>query len=143
MYILFLFRNDSQSFAIPSTNLEFASLCLRNALTLVEFHARELAKKKETDAAEKPNESTTPADNWTEMPERSECSPSKPPTQQTMNNLMCAILAAYSYVQMCLGEYVLALKYASQLIAVDSLPDAYALVSCQIASLSLWNLWYY
>lgn len=122
--------NDSQSCAIPSTNLEFASLCLRNALTLVEFHAREF-KQKETN-----NTTTTDADktkesipsNWHETPERSECSPSKPPTQQTMNNLMCAILAAYSYVQIKLGEYVLALKYAQQLIALECLPDAYALV---------------
>lgn len=43
-----------------------------------------------------------------------------------MNNLMCATLAASSYVQICLGEYVLALKNARQLIAVDKLPDAYA-----------------
>lgn len=128
-------RNDSQSFAIPSTNLEFASLCLRNALTLVEFHAREF-KQKETTAAAASDAGDTTNESWYEIPEKSECSPSKPPTQLTMNNLMCAILAAYSYVQICLGEYVLALKYATQLIAIETLPDAYALVPSFVSILS-------
>lgn len=60
------------------------------------------------------------------MAEKSECSPSKPPTQQTINNLLCAILAAFSYVQICLGDYLLALKHANQLIMLEVLPDAYA-----------------
>lgn len=113
IFFCFVFSDDSQSFAIPSTNLEFASLCLRNALTLVEHHAREFKINKTTASG-------------IGRVEKSECSPSKPPTQQTFNNLFCAILAAYSYVQICLGEYMLALENANKLIQLEYLPDAYA-----------------
>lgn len=40
--------------------------------------------------------------------------------------LKYAVLAAYSYVQICLGEYLLALKYGQELARTPNLPDAYA-----------------
>lgn len=40
--------------------------------------------------------------------------------------LKYAVLAAYSYVQICLGEYLLALKYGQELASTPNLPDAYA-----------------
>lgn len=110
----FTHRDESQSFAIPSTNLEFASLCLRNALTLLEGHSGEFKA------------ATEQYDNWQTIVEKSECNPSKPLTLNTFNKLKCAVLAAYSYVQICLGEYLLALKYAKELLQLTYLPDAYA-----------------
>lgn len=52
-------------------------------------------------------------------------SPSRGLTQATFAQLKCAILAAYSYVQIHLGEYVLALRHAQELVSLPNLPDAY------------------
>lgn len=120
--IIKLFISDeSQSFAIPSPNLEFASLCLRNALTLVEYHTNEFKVQLNT-----PPATTSATADWTNISEKSQCNPSKPLTINTFNKLKCAVLTAYSYVQLCLGEYLLALNYAKELIKLPYLPDAYA-----------------
>lgn len=145
--------DQSQSFAIPSTNLEFASLCLRNAWTLVDFHASAfkaranaasaatLAADAEPAAmatatgstsatqapAQQPTKTATTTTADAPAPdEKSECNPSKPLSEHSMHNLRCAVLAASAYVQICLGEYLLALDYARKLSQLDQLPDVYA-----------------
>lgn len=136
--------DQSQSFAIPSTNLEFASLCLRNAWTLVDFHANEFKARAAAAAATATTTATAsdanPAAGTTSgsaasagsaplaqvADEKPECSPSKPLIAQSMHNLRCAVLAASAYVQICLGEYLLALDYARKLAQLEQLPDVYA-----------------
>lgn len=98
--------------------MEFASLCLRNALTLVDYHTNEFKIQSSSPA-------TSNAD-WTKNSEKSQCNPSKPLTINTFNKLKCAVLTACSYVQLCLGEYLLALNYAKELTKLPYLPDAYA-----------------
>lgn len=116
----FFFRDDSQSFGIPSTNLEFASLCLRNSLALIISYENDFVQTADS------SETIKNPENWKKISEKSQCNPSKPLTKLTFDKLKCAVLTAYSYVQLSLGEYTLALKYAKELIQLDYLPDAYA-----------------
>ncbi|XP_037027888.1 CCR4-NOT transcription complex subunit 10 [Bradysia coprophila] len=110
--------DESQSFAIPSTNLEFASLCLRNTITLIDHHCNEIKK----------TPSTAANTDWTQIDERNQCNPSKPLNMNTINKLKCAALCKFSYVQLCLGEYLLALKSAKELLQLTYLPDVHAML---------------
>lgn len=110
--------DPTELFAIPNTNLEFASLCLRNALALVEHIENDFKLN-----AAKPDASSS---KLHQNNERTQCNPSKALTQNTFQKLKYAVLAAYSYVQISLGEYLLALKYAQELLKMPSLPDPYA-----------------
>lgn len=110
--------DQSQSCAIPGTNLEFASLCLRNASTLVEYHAVEFFRDSEDGVSDTSASETSSA--------RTACHPSRPLAEQSFRSLRCAVLAASAYVQICLGEYQVALEYARKLAQLDQLPDAYA-----------------
>ncbi|KAG5672639.1 CCR4-NOT transcription complex subunit 10-B [Polypedilum vanderplanki] len=97
---------QSSSSAIPSPNLEFASLCLRNALTLVE-HCRQLL---------------------TTVDEEVTCNPSKPLTKTSIEKLQLHILTASSYVALCLGDYTLALYHARELLKIENLPDTHKMM---------------
>lgn len=113
------YSDPNVSFAIPNTNLEFASLCLRNALELV-LHIENDFKL----GPGKPESTSKLQQNS----ERTQSNPSKGLTQHTFQKLKCAVLAAYSYVQISLGEYLLALKQAQELLKMPNLPDPYAYV---------------
>lgn len=109
-----MYRKAHQSFAIPTPTIEFAALCLRNAVTLIEYHANQLKNKKMSDE-----------DDVTED-EKIPCNPSSPLNRESFNKLHVAILAAYSYVLLSIGDYVMALKYGKALLAIENLPDSYA-----------------
>lgn len=111
----FGFSDENESFAIPNTNLEFASLCLRNALTLIEHYESEFKTNDE-------NETNKDDDDEPIIP----CNPSQALTRNSFQQLKYAVLAAYSYVLISLGDYLLALKYGQQLASTSDLPDAYA-----------------
>lgn len=113
----FNFRDPNELFAIPNTTLEFASLCLRNALALVEHIENDF----KLNAAKADGTSKLHQNN-----ERTQCNPSKALTYNTFQKLKYAVLAAYSYVQISLGEYLLSLKYAQELLKMPELPDPYA-----------------
>ncbi|XP_058451693.1 CCR4-NOT transcription complex subunit 10 [Malaya genurostris] len=110
------FNNEEQSSAIPSTTLEFASLCLRNAITLIDYHTKELAKQAEMSDKPVP---------WEKMYEGVPCNPCKPLKPANLEKLRIATLSAYSYVLLCLGEFTLALKYAQQMLTINDLPETY------------------
>ncbi|XP_055595333.1 CCR4-NOT transcription complex subunit 10 [Uranotaenia lowii] len=110
------FNSEEQSAAIPGTSLEFASLCLRNAVTLVEYHLEVMVKQME--AAEKP----VP---WDKVYEGVPCNPSKPMKQAGLEKLRIAVLSAYSYVLLSLGEYTLALRYAKETLTIPNLPETH------------------
>lgn len=91
---------------------------MRNALTLVEHFQRQFDWKSDLQMPSKYN--------WEEITETAPCNPSKSLTLDAFMQLKYAVLAAYSYVQICLGEYLLALKYGQELASIPNLPDAYA-----------------
>lgn len=92
-------------------------MCLRNALALVEHIESDFKL-----SAAKPDSTSKLNSN----DERTQCNPSKALTQNAFLKLKYAVLAAYSYVEICLGEYILALDHAQDLLKVPNLPDPYA-----------------
>lgn len=110
------FNIADQSAAIPNTTLEFASLCLRNAVNLIEFHTGELARHAQV--ADKPV-------SWDKVYEGVPCNPSKPLKPANLEKLKIATLSAYSYVLLSLGEYTLALKFAQENLAMHDLPETH------------------
>lgn len=115
--LFFFYRDPTESFAIPNTNLEFASHCLRNALALVEHIENDF----NVSASKMDSTSKLSSNN-----ERTQCNPSKALSHGAFLKLKYAVLAAYSYVQISLGEYLLALKNAQELLKMQDLPDPYA-----------------
>lgn len=107
---------EHQSFVVPSPTIEFAALCLRNAVALVEFYAD---KRKEIFKDDNKNG---------RQPDGINCEPSRPLTKAAFEKLQCAVLAAYSYVLLAIGDFVLALKYGKELLAVENLPESYAVL---------------
>lgn len=62
------------------------------------------------------------------------------PSQCTINenlNLKISILAASSYISLCLGDYVPALEYAKSLLSIKNLPGAHWLLGNLYAAESL------
>lgn len=99
---------EHQSYAIPTPSIEFAVVCLRNAVAIVEFFA---AKHMKDDSVEKIN-----------------CDPSQPMTRAAFERLHFAVLAAYSYTLLAIGDFVLALKYGKDLLALENLPETYSVL---------------
>lgn len=133
--------SDEQSSAIPSPNLEFASLCLRNALTLINYYSS-LANSVETE--DKAGSSSINSEsfslfgnNWNKVGDGISCNPSKPLTKLAIDKLKVAILAASSYVGICLGDYTLALQYAKEMLATPHLPDTHKMLGYLYAAESL------
>uniref|UniRef100_G1NFG5 CCR4-NOT transcription complex subunit 10 n=1 Tax=Meleagris gallopavo TaxID=9103 RepID=G1NFG5_MELGA len=115
--------NDGQSSAIPVASMEFAAICLRNALLLLPEDQQE--PKQENGS--KPNNQLG---GNTENSESSEaCSnkshegdkfiaapPSSPLKKQELENLRCSILACSAYVALALGDNLMALNHADKLL---------------------------
>ncbi|XP_052579247.1 CCR4-NOT transcription complex subunit 10 isoform X6 [Peromyscus californicus insignis] len=116
--------NDGQSSAIPVASVEFAAICLRNALLLLPEEQQD--PKQETGSK---NSSSQLGGN-AESSEGSEtCSskshdgdkfipapPSSPLRKQELENLKCSILACSAYVALALGDNLMALNHADQLL---------------------------
>uniref|UniRef100_A0A8D8VMR5 CCR4-NOT transcription complex subunit 10 n=2 Tax=Cacopsylla melanoneura TaxID=428564 RepID=A0A8D8VMR5_9HEMI len=84
---------EAESYAIPVASLEFASLCLRNALVLC-----------------------SPAILHSPSP-----SPQSPSSETALADLQCCILAAAAYTSLCLGDPNVALGHASLLLSQPNL----------------------
>lgn len=130
-------NEESGSSAIPSPNLEFASLCLRNALTLVNYYSQ-LANAFESDG-DKASSSKSETfgmfgNNWNKVNESISCNPSKPLTKSAIDKLKLHILTASSYVSLTLGDYTLALQYAKDLIKMENLPDTHKMLGLLYAA---------
>lgn len=119
-------NDEPGSSAIPSPNLEFASLCLRNALTLVN-HYSQMASGFDFDGdkgATSKNETFGMfGNNWSKVNDSIPCNPSKPLTKAAIEKLRLHILTASSYVALTLGDYTLALQYARDMLKMENLPD--------------------
>lgn len=90
------------SYAIPNPNLEFATLCLSNALTLIR-KLEEVFKK--TRVASVP------------------CLPASVLTKEMLDKLKYTTLVNLSYSLIQLGEFKLALKYGEELLEEPNCPE--------------------
>uniref|UniRef100_Q9H9A5-4 Isoform 4 of CCR4-NOT transcription complex subunit 10 n=1 Tax=Homo sapiens TaxID=9606 RepID=Q9H9A5-4 len=96
--------NDGQSSAIPVASMEFAAICLRNALLLL---PEEQQDPKQENGAKNSNQ----LGGNTESSESSE-------------TCRCSILACSAYVALALGDNLMALNHAEALISLDRISDA-------------------
>ncbi|MBN3273549.1 CNO10 protein, partial [Polyodon spathula] len=115
--------NDGQSAAIPVASMEFAAICLRNALLL-------LPEDQQEAKSENGSKNSSQSGSVESSSEGSEaCSgkgqegdkfipspPSSPLRKQELENLRCSILACSSYVALALGDNLLALNHAEKLL---------------------------
>lgn len=115
--------SDGQSSAIPVASVEFAAICLRNALLL-------LPEEQQDPKQENGSKSSSQLGGNAESGESSEtCSskshdgdklipapPSSPLRKQELENLKCSILACSAYVALALGDNLMALNHADQLL---------------------------
>uniref|UniRef100_A0A8C9WCI7 CCR4-NOT transcription complex subunit 10 n=1 Tax=Scleropages formosus TaxID=113540 RepID=A0A8C9WCI7_SCLFO len=116
--------SDGQTAAIPVASMEFAAICLRNALLLLPEHQQQEPK------AENGSKNSSQSGSTESGSENSEsCSgkgqdgdkfvpapPSSPLKKQELENLRCSILACSAYVSLALGDNVLALSHAEKLL---------------------------
>ncbi|XP_054240668.1 CCR4-NOT transcription complex subunit 10 isoform X3 [Indicator indicator] len=114
--------NDGQSSAIPVASMEFAAICLRNALLL-------LPEDQQEPKQENGSKTSNQLGGNTENSESNEaCSkshdgdkfiaapPSSPLKKQELENLRCSILACSAYVALALGDNLMALNHADKLL---------------------------
>ncbi|XP_033754532.1 CCR4-NOT transcription complex subunit 10-like isoform X2 [Pecten maximus] len=101
--------------AIPAPNLEFAALCLKNALLLLRddpLNAQPTPTEDQDGVKTPPEMVLVPAP------------PGNPMRALEVANLRCSILAAAAYVSLCLYDYALALQHAENLLRQPRLSGA-------------------
>ncbi|XP_065837221.1 CCR4-NOT transcription complex subunit 10-like [Oscarella lobularis] len=92
--------------AMPTLSLEFANICLRNAWQLLPRERDGAAESAEQGGAANgasevyPSVHSIPPIKFSEVP-----------------SLKCSILACSAFISLCLGDYVMALEYGTQLLA--------------------------
>ncbi|CAD6233953.1 GSCOCG00007429001-RA-CDS, partial [Cotesia congregata] len=153
------YHTQSLAYAMPQPTLEFAMLCLKNALFTLSRSPYEEA----TDKSAKSMLITPPSSFLSEgntsagllssgstlatgIAEDSTTTPMNAGTtiqilqakwMSEAISLKIAILAASAYVSLCLGDYILALEHARMLLKIDSLPGAYKMLGNLYAAESL------
>ncbi|XP_005278756.2 CCR4-NOT transcription complex subunit 10 isoform X7 [Chrysemys picta bellii] len=115
--------NDGQSSAIPVASMEFAAICLRNALLLLPEDQQE---PKQENGSKTNNQLGGNAENNESNEACSSKShegdkfipapPSSPLRKQELENLRCSILACSAYVALALGDNLMALNHADKLL---------------------------
>ncbi|XP_076844617.1 CCR4-NOT transcription complex subunit 10 isoform X4 [Brachyhypopomus gauderio] len=116
--------SEGQSAAIPVASMEFAAICLRNALLLLPEHQQHEGKP---DNASKSSSQSGSTESGSENSDA--CSgkgqegdkfipaaPSSPLRKQEVENLRCCILASSAYVALALGDNLMALNHADKLL---------------------------
>lgn len=103
-------------------SLEFAVLCLRSALTLVNFYRNQWATI-HNHGSEANSDEEKP--NWKKVNDTNFCNPSMPITKESFDNMLAAIYAAYSFVSLRLGDFLTAYELAQKLLNMGTLSDAH------------------
>uniref|UniRef100_A0AAR2J5Y1 CCR4-NOT transcription complex subunit 10 n=1 Tax=Pygocentrus nattereri TaxID=42514 RepID=A0AAR2J5Y1_PYGNA len=116
--------SEGQSAAIPVASMEFAAICLRNALLLLPEHQQHESKP---DNGSKSSSQSGSTESGSENSDA--CSgkgqegdkfipaaPSSPLRKQEVENLRCCILACSAYVALALGDNLMALNHADKLL---------------------------
>ncbi|XP_048861424.1 CCR4-NOT transcription complex subunit 10 isoform X1 [Brienomyrus brachyistius] len=116
--------SDGQTAAIPVASMEFAAICLRNALLLLPENQQPDGKAENGSKGSSQSGSTESGSENSDM-----CSskgqegdkfvpapPSSPLKKQELENLRCSILACSAYVALALGDNVISLSHAEKLL---------------------------
>lgn len=120
--------NDGQSSAIPVASMEFAAICLRNALLLLPEDQQEPKQEngskvgntlggsnENSESNEACSSKSHEGDKFVPAP------PSSPLRKQELENLRCSILACSAYVALALGDNLMALNHADKLLRQSKL----------------------
>uniref|UniRef100_A0A8C4T773 CCR4-NOT transcription complex subunit 10 n=1 Tax=Erpetoichthys calabaricus TaxID=27687 RepID=A0A8C4T773_ERPCA len=120
--------NEGQSAAIPVASMEFAAICLRNALLLLPEDQQETKSENgsknssQSGSIESSSESGElcsskgqEGDKFIPAP------PSAPIRKPELENLRCSILACSAYVALALGDNLMALNHAEKLLQQSKL----------------------
>ncbi|KAG8009732.1 CCR4-NOT transcription complex subunit 10, partial [Nibea albiflora] len=116
--------SEGQSAAIPVASMEFAAICLRNALLLLPEH-QQLDTKTENGSKSSSQSGSTESGSENsdacsgkgqEADKFLSAAPSSPLRKQEVENLRCSILACSAYVALALGDNLMALNHAEKLL---------------------------
>ncbi|XP_030580535.1 CCR4-NOT transcription complex subunit 10 isoform X2 [Archocentrus centrarchus] len=116
--------SEGQSAAIPVASMEFAAICLRNALLLLPEHQQQDVKMEHSSKNSSQSGSTESGSENSdacsgkgqEADKFLSAAPSSPLRKQEVENLRCSILACSSYVALALGDNLMALNHAEKLL---------------------------
>lgn len=117
--------SEGQSAAIPVASMEFAAICLRNALLLLPEvqtadNKTENGSKtsgSQSGGTESGSDNSDPCSvKGPEADKFLSAAPSSPLRKQEVENLRCSILACSAYVALALGDNLLALSHADKLL---------------------------
>uniref|UniRef100_H3D287 CCR4-NOT transcription complex subunit 10 n=1 Tax=Tetraodon nigroviridis TaxID=99883 RepID=H3D287_TETNG len=116
--------SEGQSAAIPVASMEFAAICLRNALLLLPEHQPQDMKAENSSRTTSQSGSTESGSECCvscsgkgqEADKFLSAAPSSPLRKQEIENLRCSILACSAYVALALGDNLMALNHAEKLL---------------------------
>uniref|UniRef100_A0A673MZK3 CCR4-NOT transcription complex subunit 10 n=1 Tax=Sinocyclocheilus rhinocerous TaxID=307959 RepID=A0A673MZK3_9TELE len=116
--------SEGQSAAIPVASMEFAAICLRNALLLLSEHQQHDSKPdngskscSQSGSTESSSETSDACSGKTQEGDKFiPAAPSSPLIKQEVENLRCSILACSAYVALALGDNLMALNHAEKLL---------------------------
>ncbi|XP_052002319.1 CCR4-NOT transcription complex subunit 10 isoform X2 [Xyrauchen texanus] len=112
--------SEGQSAAIPVASMEFAAICLRNALLLLPEHQQHDSKPdngSKSCSMESSNETSDACSGKSQEGNKFiPAAPSSPLRKQEVQNLRCSILACSAYVALALGDNLMALNHAEKLL---------------------------
>ncbi|XP_022083973.1 CCR4-NOT transcription complex subunit 10-like isoform X2 [Acanthaster planci] len=135
--------SDGQSAAFPAPTLEFASLCLSNALSLLPEETTPSTLSRITSRGSVGSDSSEVADTISNK-QTSISNPTAPLGQSVKPTdivcLRCSILASSSYVALSLGDNVHALEYARLLLEQTRLPGSLRFLGHLYAAEALINM---
>lgn len=121
-------NDETGSSAIPSPNLEFASLCLRNALTLAN-HYMQVTNGLDGKSIRSETFGFF-GNNWNKIHDDGIlCNPSKPLSKLAIEKLLLHILTAFSYVSLCLGDYTMALHHSKEMLKFENIDDTHKMLA--------------
>uniref|UniRef100_A0A8C2CJD1 CCR4-NOT transcription complex subunit 10 n=1 Tax=Cyprinus carpio TaxID=7962 RepID=A0A8C2CJD1_CYPCA len=115
--------SEGQSAAIPVASMEFAAICLRNALLLLPEHQQHDSKSDNGSKSCSLSGSTETSETSDACSGKAQegdkfipAAPSSPLRKQEVENLRCSILACSAYVALALGDNLMALNHAEKLL---------------------------
>ncbi|XP_051575668.1 CCR4-NOT transcription complex subunit 10 isoform X2 [Myxocyprinus asiaticus] len=116
--------SEGQSAAIPVASMEFAAICLRNALLLLPEHQQHDSKPdngskscNQSGSMESGSETSDACSGKSQEGNKFiPAAPSSPLRKQEVENLRCSILACSAYVALALGDNLMALNHAEKLL---------------------------
>ncbi|XP_039192249.1 CCR4-NOT transcription complex subunit 10 isoform X2 [Crotalus tigris] len=137
--------NDGQSSAIPVASMEFAAICLRNALLLLPEDQQEPKQENGSKVGNQlsGNESSENNEACSKSHEGDKfipAPPSSPLRKQELENLRCSILACSAYVALALGDNLMALSHADKLLQQPKLSGSLKFLGHLYAAVALISL---